>query len=380
MGARRILTVVGARPQIIKAAAIGRAINAHFKGRLEELLLHTGQHYDANMSQVFFDELGIAAPDIQLGVGSGGHGAQTARMIEGIEQAILEHSPDAMLLYGDTNSTLAGAVAAAKLHVPVAHVEAGLRSFNKAMPEEVNRVVCDHCSTWLFCPTATAVRNLEREGFTTAITGPATADRPHVLLPGDVMYDNSLHFAQLAAERSTVLRELGLEPGGFLLATVHRNNNTDDPARLEAIVSGLLAIQEEHGLPMVLPLHPRTRKQLGTLPGALLQRAEAGSGLRIIPPAGFLDMVALENGARLVLTDSGGVQKEAFFFGKPCVILRPGTEWVELVESGDAILVDADPARMIAAARALLERGAAQGHNLFGDGHAAERICEALLG
>lgn len=379
MRAKRILTVVGARPQIIKAAAIGRAIDHKFKGRLQEILLHTGQHYDSNMSQVFFDELGIAPADIQLGVGSGGHGVQTARMIEGIEQAMLEHRPDVVLLYGDTNSTLAGAVAASKLHVPVAHVEAGLRSFNKAMPEEVNRVVCDHCSTWLFCPTTTAVSNLEREGFPTAITAPATADRPHVLLSGDVMYDNSLYFARLAAERSTLLNALGLEAGGFLLATVHRNHNTDEPARLESIVSGLLAVAKQHGLPLVLPLHPRTRKQLGMLPEQLLREVEAGRHIRIIPPAGFLDMIALETGARLVLTDSGGVQKEAFFFGKPCVILRAETEWVELVESGDAILVDADAQGMVTAASALLQRGAVQGRNLFGDGHAAERICEALL-
>jgi UDP-GlcNAc3NAcA epimerase len=379
MTAKRILTVVGARPQIIKAAAIGRAVRGAFKGRLEEVLLHTGQHYDANMSQVFFDELGIAPADIQLGVGSGSHGVQTARMIEGIEQAILAQRPDVVVLYGDTNSTLAGAVAAAKLHVPVAHVEAGLRSFNKAMPEELNRVVCDHCSTWLFCPTATAVRNLEREGFSTTVTGPASADRPHVLLSGDVMYDNSLHFAKLAAERSTLLKELGLEPGAFLLATVHRDHNTDAPARLAAIMSGLLAVAQEHGLPVVLPLHPRTRKQLAALSGPVRQEVEEGSMVRIIPPAGFLDMIALENGARLVLTDSGGVQKEAFFFGKPCVILRAETEWVELVESGDAILVDADTDRMIGAARALMARGAAQGTNLFGDGHAAEKICTALL-
>jgi UDP-GlcNAc3NAcA epimerase len=354
-------------------------VRGAFKGRLEEVLLHTGQHYDANMSQVFFDELGIAPADIQLGVGSGSHGVQTARMIEGIEQAILAQRPDVVVLYGDTNSTLAGAVAAAKLHVPVAHVEAGLRSFNKAMPEELNRVVCDHCSTWLFCPTATAVRNLEREGFSTTVTGPASADRPHVLLSGDVMYDNSLHFAKLAAERSTLLKELGLEPGAFLLATVHRDHNTDAPARLAAIMSGLLAVAQEHGLPVVLPLHPRTRKQLAALSGPVRQEVEEGSMVRIIPPAGFLDMIALENGARLVLTDSGGVQKEAFFFGKPCVILRAETEWVELVESGDAILVDADTDRMIGAARALMARGAAQGTNLFGDGHAAEKICTALL-
>lgn len=378
----RILTVIGARPQIIKAAAISHAVRTVFSGRIHETLLHTGQHYDANMSQVFFDELGIPHADISLGVGSGAHGVQTARMIEGIEAEINTGKHDVVLLYGDTNSTLAGAVAAAKLHVPVAHVEAGLRSFNKAMPEEVNRIVCDHCSTWLFCPTETAVRNLAREGFSLGLGEPATADRPHVVASGDVMYDNSMRFAQLAAARSTLVADLGLADGGFLLATIHRDHNTDDAARINAIFSSLLELHHRHGLPVVLPVHPRTRKMMAALLHANVQAAleAAAAGFHVVPPVGFLDMIALERAARLVVTDSGGVQKEAYFFGKPVVVLRPETEWVELVEHGQAVLADADPGRIEAAATHFLQDGVPPCPPIFGNGHAAEAICAHLLG
>lgn len=380
MAKLRILTVIGARPQIIKAAAISRAVSGTYAGRIEETLLHTGQHYDTNMSQVFFDELGIPRQHVDLAVGSGGHGVQTARMIEGIERQLLADRPDVVLLYGDTNSTLAGAVAAAKLHVPVAHVEAGLRSFNKAMPEEVNRIVCDHCSTWLFCPTTTAVENLIREGFPEQVTGRPSADVPRVDLSGDVMYDNSLHFATLARERSTLLRELGLEGRDHVLVTVHRDHNTDDPERLNAIVSALLEVHRTHGLPLVLPLHPRTRKCMDQHLSPALRSALYGTpGIHILPPAGFLDMIALEEAARLVLTDSGGVQKEAYFFGKPCVILRPETEWVELVHHGQAVLADADPERINRAAADFLRKGAPDHPRIFGEGRAAEHICGVLL-
>jgi UDP-GlcNAc3NAcA epimerase len=376
----RILTVIGARPQIIKAAAMSRAIRTHAKGRITETLLHTGQHYDANMSQVFFDELGIPAADVNLNVGSGGHGVMTARMIEGIEQILLKKEHDVVLLYGDTNSTLAGAVAASKLHIPVAHVEAGLRSFNKRMPEEVNRIVCDHCSTWLFCPTDTAVENLRREGFAGTNETLPTADKPHVVQCGDVMYDNSLYFAALAKERSTILTELGLAANGFVLVTVHRDHNTDDPVRLNNIFRTLLELHKGHGLPFVLPVHPRTRKMMDSLLTPDLREALAAStSFHLVPPAGFLDMIALESGARLVITDSGGVQKEAYFFGKPCVILRPETEWVELVARDQAVLADADPARIAAGADRYLRDGSPKCPPLFGDGHAAERICDELL-
>ncbi len=376
-----ILTVIGARPQIIKASAISRAVAGPFVGRITETILHTGQHYDANMSQVFFDELGIPQPQIQLGAGGGSHGQQVARMLESIEERILELKPDLVLLYGDTNSTLAGALAASKLHVPVAHVEAGLRSYNKAMPEELNRIVCDQCSTWLFCPTPASVKNLEREGFSTAPVQHPTIDRPLVLLPGDVMYDNSMHFARLASTRSGgVVQALGLRPEGYLLATVHREANTNDPKRLAAILDALLEAQATHGIPVVLPLHPRTRKCLGSHPDALLrERVAAAKDLHVLPPAGFLDMVDLERKARLVITDSGGVQKEAFFFGRPAVVLRNETEWVELVEAGQAMLVDADPERIRAAIDHFMHHSLPKVPALYGDGDAAERICAALL-
>ena len=380
MAPLRLLTVIGARPQIIKAAAISRAVKGRGAADITEVLLHTGQHYDANMSQVFFDELGVPRADVALGVGSGAHGVQTARMIEGIEQALIKHRPDVVLLYGDTNSTLAGAIAASKLHVPVAHVEAGLRSFNKGMPEEVNRIVCDHCSTWLFCPTSTAVKNLVREGFDEVATAKPTADRPNVLMSGDVMYDNSMYFAGLAEQRSTILRDLNLHPEGFLLATVHRDHNTDNAERLTVILSSLLELYETHGLPVVLPLHPRTRKRMDELlPWEIRGRVMADREIRVVPPVGFLDMIALERHARLVLTDSGGVQKEAYFFSRPCVILRPETEWVELVDKGQATLADADPQRILGAADVFLKNGMPACPPLFGDGHAAERIIDELL-
>jgi UDP-GlcNAc3NAcA epimerase len=376
----RLLTVIGARPQIIKAAAISRAVRGPFQGRISETLLHTGQHYDANMSQVFFDELGIPRADIDLAVGSAPHGAQTARMLEGIENELQRTQYDAVLLYGDTNSTLAGAVAAAKLHVPVAHVEAGLRSFNKAMPEEINRIVCDHCSTWLFCPTATAVDNLRREGFNVAGGDRPTVDHPRVVACGDVMFDNSMHFAELAARTSTVLHGYGLTENGFLLATVHRDHNTDDPVRLNAIFSALLELQRRHDLPIMLPLHPRTRKMMESLLAPELKATIAAAPrFHLLPPAGFLDMIALERNAKLVLTDSGGVQKEAYFFGKPCVILRPQTEWVELVLHLQAVIADADTERIVQVADRFLDTGMPDRPTLFGDGHAAEAICSALL-
>ncbi len=376
----RLLTVIGARPQIIKAAAMSRAIAGHAKGRIVETLLHTGQHYDANMSQVFFDELGIPAADINLNVGSGGHGAMTARMIEGIEQVLLKKEHDVVLLYGDTNSTLAGAVAAAKLHVPVAHVEAGLRSFNKRMPEEVNRITCDHCSTWLFCPTDTAVENLRREGFTGQNDAKPSADHPHVVQCGDVMYDNSLYFASIAMQRSSILKEHGLEQNGFVLVTVHRDNNTDDPQRLNAIFRTLLDLHTRHGLAFVLPVHPRTRKMMDALLAVDVKEAlKKSPRFLLVPPAGFLDMIALESAARLVITDSGGVQKEAYFFGKPGVVLRPETEWVELVQKDQAVLADADPARITEGVERFLRDGIPHVPPLFGDGHAADRICDELL-
>ena len=381
MAARiRMLTVIGARPQIIKAAAVSRAIAGRFQGRIDEVLLHTGQHYDANMSQVFFDELGIPKPDIALGIGSGSHAVQTARMMEGIEREIAARSPDVVLLYGDTNSTLAGALAASKVHVPVAHVEAGLRSFNKRMPEELNRIACDHCSTWLFCPTGTGITNLAHEGLVNSSVEAPSIDHPRVLLSGDVMYDNSLHFASIAESRSTLLRDMELAPDSFALVTVHRDGNTDVPEHLNAIFTALVGLVERHHLHVVLPVHPRLRKCMDShLDPGLRAQVERSENFHLIPPAGFLDMIMLERSARLVLTDSGGVQKEAYFFGRPCVILRPETEWVELVENGQAVIADADTSRIASATDHFLTSGAPPCPPIFGDGHAAEMICDRLL-
>lgn len=376
----KLLTVVGARPQIIKAAAISRAIANGSADRIHETILHTGQHYDDNMSEVFFRELGIPGADVQLNAGSGGHGAQTARMIDGIEAQLLKNRPDVVLLYGDTNSTLAGAVAATKLHIPVAHVEAGLRSRNKAMPEEINRITCDHCSTWLFCPTETAVKNLEREGIVHHGTAKPNINAPAVHMNGDVMFDNSMHFAELAGKKSSVLRDLGLAKHGFALATIHRDHNTDVAENLNAIFHALLSLVVRHQLPIVLPVHPRLCKCMNSILDPRVRTAVEGSKwIHLIPAVGFLDMIELERNARLVLTDSGGVQKEAFFFSKPCVILRPETEWVELVEHGQAVLAGADASRIAVAADRFLSQGIPACPPLFGDGQAAQRVCEVLV-
>lgn len=371
----KILTIIGARPQIIKAAAISRAVKSLSPSLIEEKILHTGQHYDTNMSQVFFDELGIPQPDYNLGVGSGSHGIQTARMISGIEEILLHDRFDGVILYGDTNSTLAGAVAASKIHIPVFHIEAGLRSFNMAMPEEINRIVCDQLSSICFAPTQTAVDNLRREGF---MDSPATfrdGRRRKVCNCGDVMYDNSMYFSTLAQQRSTLLQDLSLQPGQYILATIHRDNNTDDPIRLHAILHALADIAEQDNIRIVLPLHPRTRKILSATPSLL---PADQTKISIIPPAGFFDINMLEQNARLVMTDSGGVQKEAFFFEKPCVILRPETEWVEIVNHGAGIIADADYHRILAAYRQLIDHPVHFPH-LFGDAHAAEKILQTIL-
>ena len=370
-----ILTVIGARPQIIKSAAISRAIAGSFSSQITESILHTGQHYDANMSQVFFDELGIPQPQYNLGVGSGHHGEQTAKMISGIEEVLLNEHFDGVILYGDTNSTLAGAVAASKLHVPVFHIEAGLRSFNMAMPEEINRIVCDQIASICFAPTETAVNNLRHEGFCDSKATFPNGKKRIVCNSGDVMYDNSMYFAQMAHERSDIMERLRLEPDSFVLATIHRDNNTDDPDRLESIIRALADIADQHHIAIVLPLHPRTRHILEQDHSSLLPHL---SKLTIVPPASFLEMTLLEKNAKIVMTDSGGVQKEAFFFEKPCVILRPETEWVEIVEHGAGIIADADYRRITNAFNDLA------GHTvhfppLFGDAHASEKILQTII-
>lgn len=366
-----LLTVIGARPQIIKAAAVSRAIADGFSDILTEHLLHTGQHYDSNMSQVFFDELGIPRAEYNLGVGSGNHGVQTAKMIAGIEEVLLQRPFDGIILYGDTNSTLAGAVAAAKLHIPIFHIEAGLRSFNMDMPEEINRIVCDQLSSLLFAPTQTAVDNLQRVATESCIRG----RQQQIILSGDVMYDNSLHFARLASQRCDIMQRLALSREGFILATIHRDNNTDQPARLESILRALCHIAHTENIPVVLPLHPRTRAKMTASHQALL---EAEPLVKILPPLSFLEMTLLEQNALLVMTDSGGVQKEAFFFERPCIILRPETEWVEIVQHQAGIIADAYYDRIIDAYHQLVRRPV-HFPPLFGDGHAAEKILKHIV-
>lgn len=374
----RILTVIGARPQIIKAAALSRAVQR--VSGLVQVLLDTGQHYDENMAGAFYDELGIPRADISLNVGSAGHGEQTARMLEGVERAVIEHRPDALLVFGDTNSTLAGSLAAAKLNVPLAHVEAGLRSFDRRMPEEVNRIVSDHCSTWLFCPTDTAVKNLLHEGFDTAWSGKADAYKPAVANVGDVMFDNHLHFSAIARQRSSILSDLGLRPGAFALVTVHRAGNTDDPDRLNAIFRSILEMTERHGLDVVLPLHPRSRNRMDALlRDGIRDGIRRSARIRIVPPAGLFDMIALEESARIILTDSGGVQKEAYFCGTPCVILRSTTEWSELLDSGASMLADADPVRIASCVERFLAHGMPACPPVFGNGAAAMAVCLRLM-
>jgi UDP-GlcNAc3NAcA epimerase len=376
----KILTIIGARPQIIKAAALSRAIRTHHASAIKEIIVHTGQHYDENMSQIFFDELQIPRPDYNLAVGSGTHGKQTAAMLTGIEEILVKEHPDAIVLYGDTNSTLAGAIAAAKIHIPVVHIEAGLRSFSKAMPEEVNRILCDHISTLLFSPTETGYKNLLREGFKENNAGPYNANNPRIYHCGDVMYDNSLYFSKVAEEKTSILQANHLEPGGYILATIHRDNNTDDPSRLSALFRSLNAISLQHKIKVLLPLHPRTAKLLEkNLEPGLYAAVKQNSAFIILPPASFLEMVALEKNARLVMTDSGGVQKEAFYFQKPCIILRPETEWVELVTCGTALITDADEQRIRDAYEILIHKKDMTFPQIFGDGHASEFICSELI-
>lgn len=353
---KTIATIVGARPQFIKVAPVSRALAR--TGKVREVLIHTGQHHDAGMSDIFFEELGIAPPDHHLDIHGGGHGAMTGAMLQKLEPVLQELLPDRVLVYGDTNSTLAGALVAAKLHIPVAHVEAGLRSFNRAMPEEINRIVADQLSDMLFTSTDAAVRNLQGEGF--------TADR--LFQVGDVMYDAALQFAEVAKARRGALDSLGVEPGRYALATIHRAENTDDPARLANIVTALETVSAT--LPVVLPLHPRTA-------GRMKAAGLAFEHVRTLPPVGYLDMVALESQAAVIATDSGGVQKEAFFYHVPCVTLRDETEWIELVELGWNRLVSPAGGGL---AEAIVGAIGSTGTDAqpYGDGRSAEIIAEIL--
>lgn len=384
----RLLTIIGARPQIIKAAAISRAIKAYYADQIEECILHTGQHYDANMSSIFFDELGIPQPNYNLKVGSSSHGIQTSRIIEGVEDVLnnakKEGNPfDGVLVYGDTNSTLAATLAAAKIHTPVFHIEAGLRSFNMTMPEEINRIVCDQLSNILFTPTSTGLRNLQQEGFSANGIKErvrfSNNKKQKVVLSGDIMYDNSMYFGSIAEKKSDIMQRLNLSYRNFVLATIHRPSNTDNKENLQSIFTALLDISDNEQIDIVLPLHPRTHKILSLqLPQKILDRISDNKRLKIIPPASFLEMICLEKNARIVMTDSGGVQKESFFFQTPCVILRPETEWVEIVESGAGIIADADYQRIIRAYTELVEKKV-HFQSIFGDGHASEVILKEII-
>lgn len=351
----KLVTIIGARPQFIKAATISRVIAN--RTDIREVIVHTGQHYDTYMSDVFFDELGIPKPDYNLGIGGGTHGAMTGRQLEAIEGVLLNEKPDWVLVYGDTNSTLAGALAAAKLHIPVAHVEAGLRSFNRRMPEEINRVLTDHASDHLFAPTETAVKNLYNEGI--------AAEK--IFQTGDVMLDASLFYRDQARQPSW-LEETGVKSDNFVLASVHRAENTDDRARLEAIFKGLAASI----IPVILPLHPRTKGRLTKF------GIEPAPHLHVVEPVGYLEMVWLEENCRLICTDSGGVQKEAYFFGKPCLTMRDETEWIELVDNGWNQIVGADAGRIADALRNAATPEV--GNPLYGNGKSAELIIDILQG
>ncbi|NOT86431.1 MAG: UDP-N-acetylglucosamine 2-epimerase (non-hydrolyzing) [Methylococcaceae bacterium] len=358
----KILTIIGARPQFIKAAAVSHAFTG--QAGIKEVLLHTGQHFDNNMSEVFFAELGIPKPIYNLGIGGGLHGAMTGAQLAGIEGILLQEQPDWVLVYGDTNSTLAGALAAVKLHIPVAHVEAGLRSFNRRMPEEINRVVTDHISTALFAPTATAMLHLANEGI--------PGQQCHQV--GDVMFDAALLFGERAKQSSLILKQLGISAGNYVLTTIHRAENTDDLQRLRVILTALGQVAQT--FPVVWPVHPRTRKLLEQPE----LRALLGSQVKLIDPVGYLDMVMLEQSAAVIATDSGGVQKEAFFYSIPCVTLRDETEWVELVDAGWNTLVSPDNAEKVSATVINAIGGKGLSVTPYGDGQAGEKIMNILFG
>lgn len=370
-----ILTIIGARPQIIKAAALSRAIRNEFSDTIKESILHTGQHYDANMSQVFFDEMGIPKPDINLNIGSGSHAQQTANMMKGIEEAILSLKPDFVVVYGDTNSTLAAALAGAKLRVPIAHIEAGLRSYNKSMPEEINRITCDHCSTLLFTPTPVSVNNLAKEGLFAKTAPPFTIDKPGIFCVGDIMLDNLVFYGETVSEE--ILERYQLTIDNFILCTIHRDNNTDIPERLQSIFRALSEISDD-GMDILIPLHPRTAKMLETQLGPeLYMKIRNKSKLKIVEPVSYLEMIALEKNCSMVISDSGGVQKEAHFFKKPLLIARPETEWIEIAEQGAGIICDADYDKLLEAYRNFKVHKP-EFLKIYGDGNTAAKIITIL--
>ncbi len=356
MNHKKIITIVGARPQFVKAATVNRQFTIY---GIEEKIIHTGQHYDANMSDVFFEEMEIPKPTYQLNIIANTHASMTAQMMMGIEPVLQAEKPDAVLVYGDTNSTLAGALTAAKLQIPIIHVEAGLRSFNMEMPEEINRILTDRLSSLLFCPTDAAIQNLKHEGFDSFPT--------KIIKNGDVMQDAALYYAEKAQSKSTIIKALNLKD--FVLATVHRQENTDNPQKLQDIVSGLNRINRE--IQLVVPLHPRTKK--------LLHQVNLQPEFTIIEPVGYFDMLMLLQSCKMVITDSGGVQKEAFFFAKHCITLREQTEWVELVQHGFNQIVGTDPQKLLKSFQHFSNKTSDFNLNLYGQGKAAEIAVKEIV-
>lgn len=375
----KIVTIVGARPQFIKSAVVSRAIEKHNSScakvdYINEIIVHTGQHFDKNMSDIFFKELDIPLPNYELNIHGLSHGEMTGKMMEKIESVLLSEKPDIVIVYGDTNSTMAGALAATKIHIPVSHVEAGLRSFNRRMPEEINRIVTDHVSTILFCPTKTAVNNLNKEGFKNSVHKGIriSFNHPTVVNVGDVMYDSVLHYSKMVTERSYILEKLNVLKNKFGLVTIHRAENTDDPAILEQIIQGLKAVSKT--LPLIWPVHPRIKK--------CIDRFHINSKdvqFKMIDPVGYFDIMNLEKNSNIIFTDSGGVQKEAYFLNVPCVTLRDETEWIETVESGANILAGFNPTKIIEAHRQFHTQNSKAQQGLFGDGNAGDKIVQTLV-
>ncbi|OFY62617.1 MAG: UDP-N-acetylglucosamine 2-epimerase [Bacteroidetes bacterium RIFCSPLOWO2_02_FULL_36_8] len=377
----KMINIVGARPQIIKAAAISRAIKNFFSDRITEVIVHTGQHYDSNMTTVFFNELLIPKEKINLKVGSGSHAVQTASMMIKIADVLMNEKPTCVLVYGDTNSTLAAALVASKIPVPIIHVEAGLRNFKKKYPEEINRIVCDHLSTLLFVPTIHGCRNLTNEGFKISDWGrQSNFDQPSIFFCGDIMYDNSIFFLEQAKKKSIILERLGIKNQKFILATIHRPHNTDYVKNLSAIFSAFDFISKKDDIKLIIPLHPRTLHVLHNSGNDIVQNIiERNKYLKITDSVSYLDMIRLEESAELIFTDSGGVQKEAYFYNKPVVLLMEETPWVELVETGCAMIGGSDSEKIINAYYTQKNKRNIVFEKIYGDGHAAEFICKKII-
>lgn len=374
----KIATIIGARPQFIKAGALSRAIRNNFREDIREIIIHTGQHYDENMSGSFFRDLEIPEPEMNLGIAENSHGKQTGMMVRKLEQSLLEISPDIVVLYGDTNSTLAGALAASKINIPVAHIEAGLRSYNKKMPEEINRIVCDQVSTYLFTPTEKGAANLVREGIALNNNPPFDIDNPAIFICGDIMIDNLVFLDEKGLPGHGIMDREKLVPGEYILATIHRDFNTDDPERLMSIFSAFATISEEYGEKIIIPLHPRTKKMMEKLPGQLLDRLKSDR-IRIMAPLPYPQMIFLEKHSRMIFTDSGGLQKEAHYFRKPLIILRPETEWEEITEAGAGQLADADAEKIVDAYKYYDEHDLPVFVPFYGQGRTAHFICNKLI-